>query len=531
MREHYEYESKKIIELYKGMMTQIEKEIAAARAQGLDDTDEYVQELQSKYMSYANAIKDIEDDLANNAKSTTDKLIDIRINMIKQGLEAEKDAIKEKLNYLKDFYDKQKDMLKEAIEEEDYLREQSEKRRAIADIQAELAQLAYDDSAWAQKRKLELAEELSKAQQELDDFERDHALEVAQDELDALYEKQEEELNAQNELLEEKLNDAKAIYEQALADIKNGSVELYEQMIEWNATYGDGIDQTITDAWEAAYEALDKYYALYGKVYEGFKLANATGYQRPTDTWDNEIISGTNPNNKPSSGSSGGSSGGGNSSGSGSNSGGSNQSGSSSSPKVTDAIKRKVAAAIWNGGYGWGSGSERASKLKEVFGPNNGIQAMVNRGVGKHDTPPGQDYTYLKMRKTYKGYMFGTRKAVRGLHKLDELGTETIFESADGAKYKMFTGGEKVLTAKASSFLYDFANSGGKILDKIVSAMFGNQYSNDVIRPGTNVEVHMGDINISGNATRETVSEIRRAQRDAVENMLKEFNRLSRKHA
>ena len=57
-----------------------------------------------------------------------------------------------------------------------------------------MAQLEYDDSAWAQKRKLELAEELSDAQKELKDFERDHALEVAQEELDKLVGKTGQEL-------------------------------------------------------------------------------------------------------------------------------------------------------------------------------------------------------------------------------------------------------------------------------------------------------------------------------------------------
>lgn len=531
MRSHFEYESAAIIKLYQEMIEKIEKELEAARAQGLDDNNEYVQYLQQQWFTYSDAIKEIEDEISGNAKSALDELIEIRIKMIKQDLENEKDAIKKKLDYLKDFYDKQKDMLKEVYDEEKYLEEQSEKRKTVADIQAELAQLEYDNSAWAQKRKLELAEELAEAQKDLDDFERDHALEVAQDELDALYEKQEEGLNAEIDLLDEKLNDAKAIYEQALEDIKNGSVELYEQMIEWNATYGDGIDQTITDAWEAAYEALDKYYALYGKYYEDFNLDNATGYQRPDEGWDNSPI---NPDNNPGGGGSGGSGGGsggsGGSGGGGSGGSGSGSGGSSSTPAVTDAVKRKVAAAIWNGGYGWGTGSDRSKKLTEVFGANNGIQALVNQNVGRYDAPPGKEYTYLNMRKAYKGYWMGTRRAVPGMHAIDELGTETIFESADGNRYKMFTGGEKVLTAKASNFLYDFATSGGSILEKILRNMFSNSFGS-INPPVINNEINMGDINISGSADSRTVSEIRRVQRDAVDTMLKEFGRLSRKHA
>ncbi len=134
------------------------------------------------------------------------------------------------------------------------------------------------------------------------------------------------------------------------------------------------------------------------------------------------------------------------------------------------------------------------------------------------------------MRKTYRGYWAGTRSALPGMHAIDELGTETIFTSPDGNKYRMFTGGEKVLTAKASDFLYNFATSGGNILEKIIRGFTGGEIGRGIISGGHSVEVNMGDIIVRGDATKETVSEIRRVQRDAVETMLKEFGRLSRKH-
>lgn len=522
MRSHFEYESATIIKLYKEMLEKIKKELEAARAQGLDDNNEYVQYLQQQWFTYSDAIKGIEDEISGNAKSALDELIEIRIKMIKQDLDNEKDAIKKKLDYLKGFYDKQKDMLRNVYDEEKYLEEQSEKRKTVADIQTELAQLEYDNSAWAQKRKLELAEELAEAQKDLDDFERDHALEVAQDKLDALYEKQEDGLNAEIDLLDEKLNDAKAVYEQALEDIKNGSVDLYKQMIEWNATYGDGIDQTITDAWEAAYEALDKYYALYGEYYDGFTLDNATGHQRPDGGWDNSPI---NPGNNSGGGESGGGSGGsgGNSSGT-----GSGYEGSSSTPTVTDAVKRKVAAAIWNGGYGWGTGSDRSKKLTEVFGANNGIQALVNQNVGRYDASPGKEYTYLNMRKAYKGYWMGTRHAVSGMHAVDELGPEYVITSSDGTRYRVFSGGEKVLNAKATDFLYKFANNGKEILGKFTNGLFDGGSVGKIQPIVNNNEINMGNIIVRGNADKSTVSEIRRAQRESVENMLREFNRLNK---
>ena len=78
-----------------------------------------------------------------------------------------------------------------------------------------------------------------------------------------------------------------------------------------------------------------------------------------------------------------------------------------STPTVSESDKKKVAAAIWRGGLGWGSGTERSNKLAEVFGNNNGIQDMVNQGIGKNDGSDLSEYTYTKMRKKYKGYKTG----------------------------------------------------------------------------------------------------------------------------
>lgn len=446
--------------------------------------------------------------LEKNAKSAIDSLVDYRIKMLKQGLSDEKDNLKKRLDALKDFYDKQKQLLQDAADEEKYLDDQAEKRKSVTEIQAELAQLERDNSAWAQKRKLQLQQDLAEAQKELDEFERDHALELALDALDNAYDEQQARIQAEMDALEEKLNDPQALFNQALEDIKNNTLNTYNEMIKFNRANGDGKDETIEEMWEEAFKANEEYKAANGSGYNGINIGNYTGYTTPTAS---------------TSGGSSGSSGSGNSGSTTSSS----SSSSSSKPKLDDDTKRKVAAAIWNGGYGWGHNPERAARLTEVFGADNGIQALVNKNVGKNDRAPGSEYTYLNMRKKFKGYALGTRSAAPGLHAIDELGTETIFQSANGTRYKMFTGGEKVLNAKASNFLYDFANQGRDILDKLVRSVFGGTFGG-VTPPVTHNEITMGNIVIQGNADNRTVSEIRRAQRDSVEDMLKAFNRLNK---
>ena len=92
-------------------MQDVEKEIAAARAQGLDDTDDYIQELQSKWRGYAESVKEIQEDAKESAKNAVAELVDYRIDMIKQDTENKKDSLDKKLDYLKEFYDKHTDML------------------------------------------------------------------------------------------------------------------------------------------------------------------------------------------------------------------------------------------------------------------------------------------------------------------------------------------------------------------------------------------------------------------------------------
>lgn len=127
-----------------------------------------------------------------------------------------------------------------------------------------------------------------------------------------------------------------------------------------------------------------------------------------------------------------------------------------------------------------------------------------------------------------RGYASGTSHATPGLHPFEESGAEYIFQSKDGTRYRMFSGGEKVLNADATNFLYRFAMSGGKILSDLISGARSNNGLTPIDKASGITEIRMGDIVVQGNANEKTVSEIRRAQRESVEFMLKELTRLNR---
>lgn len=501
--------SDEIINLSLQAMADIEAELAAARAAGLDENSDYIQWLEQQWMNYSENVTNMREQAETEAQSSIDNLVEYRVDMLKQEIQDQKDALSEQLDDLKDFYDKQRKMLQDQYDEEKYLEEQKEKRKSVTDIQSELAMLANDDSAWAQKRKLELQEELADAEKDLNSFERDHALDMTLDVLDEQQAAQEAQIQAQMDALDEKLNDPHALFNQALEDIKNNTAELYQQFIEYNRKHGTGNDQDIADMWEEAYKADLEYQDTHnGEHPDGIEIGNYTGYVRPENPTPPEPPEGQNPPEEQPP----------------------EEPKEPEPPKLTDEIKKKVAAAIWNGGYGWGNGADRANRLKEVFGANNGIQDLVNNGVGKNGVSLTSDYTYLNMRKKFKGYASGTDHATPGWHKLFEGDLdEYVFTSSDGNKYRMFSGlGDKVLNGEATDFLYNFANSGGTVLTNMLADLFGHTRFGNVDKPIQAIEIHSGDIIVQGNASDRTVSEIRRAQRDNLEFVLKELNKLNK---
>ena len=139
-------------------------------------------------------------------------------------------------------------------------------------------------------------------------------------------------------------------------------------------------------------------------------------------------------------------------------------------------------------------------------------------------------YTGWINKTDIEGYASGTRNATAGLHKIFENGDEYIFSDQGNGKYRLFSNGEKVLDASAASWLYDFANSRGGVLDSIVSKLTGffSGIESRFAGGSKATEIHMGDIIIQGNASEKTVSEIRRAQRETVNLVLKEFKKLGR---
>jgi hypothetical protein len=106
-------------------------------------------------------------------------------------------------------------------------------------------------------------------------------------------------------------------------------------------------------------------------------------------------------------------------------------------PTLTANIKKGVSAAIWSGGYGWGTGSTRTARLKEVFGTNDIQSKYVDKGVMSGYSGKISDYSYKNMRKKFKGYKTGGIADYTGLAWLDGTPSkpEIILNQKDSSNF------------------------------------------------------------------------------------------------
>ncbi len=490
---------------------------------GKIDEGEYYSWLAANYKKYLNdktkyaeewrkneeAIHKFEEQQAKDSQDALEDLIDLRIDMLKQEKNNEKDVLKERQDNVKDFYDKQRDLLKEHYDQIDKEEERREKRKKVTDIQAELLELEADDSVEAQKRRLELEESLSDAKKDLNDFERDEELDKAEKMYDDLEEMQTQYYEKQIEAIEDYLDNAYELRQQAIKDLQNGNAQLYQEMIEYNRQYGDSIDSSISEKWEAAYEALNRYNSLLDDDY-GMKLDNMTGYnkgkyetaaerearERATQRTSAKDAAQTIAKNAGKSNSS------------------SNTS-QKSGPNRGDKVTIKKSATHFSSQSGNAKMASHVPGGKYTVYQVKGNQVLI--GVNGA-------YTGWVWKSDIQGYATGTPYAKGGIANIDEKGLELILGSPDKGRYKFLNDGDKVFNAKASEFLYKWANQPGEVLGSMIKSL--SAASSVSIASPCNITV--GDVVINGSADEKTVGELRRAHKQIVTDILNEFKKMKK---
>lgn len=218
-----------------------------------------------------------------------DKQID-NLDKIMDGLDDQKDAFDDKIDAQKEYLQLQK----EEMDNEDKL---AEKTKSIADIDARLIELQYDDSAAAQAERLKLLDQRAEAEKDLKDLQAEQAYDSQINALDAQKKQFDKDIEAQKKALEEQkkaLEESQKKFENTLNKIKSGfdgfikvlnsdifqnlaanllnSIDgdtLKQALYSWNRLFGSGIDADVTNILQA-YGTAGKYGWTPGKNMQDF---------------------------------------------------------------------------------------------------------------------------------------------------------------------------------------------------------------------------------------------------------------------
>ena len=269
-----EYQAQKAILDAQKKQLQARKEALAKEKSDLADAKEAIQDLVEMTMKmlkqeYQNRIDILEkqiDALEKDLSDQQDKL-EKAYNKQTEALENQLDAFNEKI-------EAQKEYLKLQKEEQEHAEELSEKNQAIADVQAQLEELRYDNSVAAQKKRLELLDELNGAQKDLTDYQNQYDYDTKVDGLDkeqsafqqqieneknALKDRYDQEkqqiedtynakidaLNKEKDYIKNTLMEEYNLYQEAVNLVQSRSDDLYNRLVEWNKIYGDHLSSTV----------------------------------------------------------------------------------------------------------------------------------------------------------------------------------------------------------------------------------------------------------------------------------------------
>lgn len=200
--------------------------------------EQYLKDLDYAYKRFYDKTADYLEDYAQYSQEVYDgfkdmyeKDLEAQKEAQKEALNAQKEALEEKKDAVSEYYDNLREQIKDAHDEEDYEKEQSEKRKEIFDLDMQIAELMRDGSEKAKARIAELEEERLKAEEELLDFETDKARE---DELFRLEKEQEAE--------EKKIQDQIDTIDKELETIDKDIVSVRSAIINYAAKKGITLD-------------------------------------------------------------------------------------------------------------------------------------------------------------------------------------------------------------------------------------------------------------------------------------------------
>lgn len=195
----------------------------------------------------------------DDASDALQKILDLTMDLIRHENEDMVDALEKQKDKYKEIIDLKKEALQEEADDADYNDEIEDRLEEIADLQSRIDLLSLDTSREAAAERMKLEDELAEKQKDLADFQADHSLDKQLDVLDDEYEAYEKTKEQEIEAVKNAVSSTEKIYQQAIARINGDWQGLYQDLLAWNAEYGNTLQQDLVDAWGKATEAVQRY--------------------------------------------------------------------------------------------------------------------------------------------------------------------------------------------------------------------------------------------------------------------------------
>lgn len=220
------------------------------------------------------------DDLVKSQEGIQE-LLSMTIQMLRQQYEEERQMLQDNMREKEEAFRKEDDAYRRLIErrkqalrdeqeERNYNKGLKEREKKIRETEDRIELLKLDKSNKTQVEILKLEEELAKYREDMEEYQYEHSItqqeKLLDEELDRYLSAREKELKAyldqKNEelkIIDEHLSKEKNLREEAIKLIEGKSRDYYNNLMKWNDEYGDSLSTTVDDAWNAAYNAMDKY--------------------------------------------------------------------------------------------------------------------------------------------------------------------------------------------------------------------------------------------------------------------------------
>lgn len=216
--------------------------------------------------------EDFEKENEKRKKALTDqqdalqKIIDLTVELIKKETEDKIEGLEKQVEQYKNIINLKKESLQISERERDYQSEVDGKVSDISKLQAQVDLLALDDSREAAAKRAELLDQIAEKQKDLNEFQHDDAVEKTEEALDKQLKDFEDEKEKEIKVLKDYLAKSGQLVQDAMDRIENEGEALFKDLMAWNLKYGDGLEATVTDAWETATEALKEYGSVLSAV-------------------------------------------------------------------------------------------------------------------------------------------------------------------------------------------------------------------------------------------------------------------------